>query len=260
MKTKKLAPIIITVLIVFALIASDTIFNIGALKYVGSLTAPVGIVVSTTGSKFAGFFGGLGNIGNLQKDNNNLRDKLDAALAEVSVLSQAKKENDSLRADLGFKQTSLLDLVTATVVSYDPSLKNGINVAVTNSTGINKGDPVIAQGFMIGRVVEINGNVIKVLLITDSSSAIPATILNKDITGIAKGKIGNGLIMEQVPQNDGVAQDDTVVTSGLGGDLPKGLILAKVSQIQKVSGSIFQQIELRPMVDFSKLERVMIAR
>jgi len=175
-------------------------------------------------------------------------------------LSEAKKENDSLRLDLGFKQSSPLDLVAAEVAFFDPSLKDGITVRVESPAGIKVGAVVLSQGYLVGRVAEINGNNIKVLLTTDSMSSLPATLQGKDITGIARGKIGNGLTMEQVPQSDNVAKGDTVVTSGLGGDLPKGLILGKVESVQKVSGSIFQSVILRPAVEFTRIQRVMIAR
>ena len=98
------------------------------------------------------------------------------------------------------------------------------------------------------------------LLITDSTSSIPATLQSKEITGIARGKIGNGITMEQVPQSDNVVKGDTVITSGLGGDFPKGLIIGKVDEVQKVSGSIFQNVVLRPAVELTRIERVMIVR
>jgi rod shape-determining protein MreC len=99
-----------------------------------------------------------------------------------------------------------------------------------------------------------------VTLITDSTSAIPSEVSGKNVIGITKGVIGNGLQLDQVPQSEEVLKDDLIITSGLGGELPKGIILAKVGEIQKVSGSIFQQIELLPMVDFAKISKVMIAK
>jgi rod shape-determining protein MreC len=146
------------------------------------------------------------------------------------------------------------------VAYFDPSLKDGITVHVDDVSGIKTGNVVMAQGYLIGRVFSIDGQNIKVLLITDSTSSIPATLQNKATTGIAKGKIGNGLTLEQVPQSDNVVGGDVVLTSGLGGDLPKGLILGKVDEVQKVSGSIFQNVIVRPSIQFTNLERVMIAR
>lgn len=252
--------IIMTAILVMAVIASDQIFHIGLGKKTAAIFAPVGIVVSTTGQQIGGFFSGIGHIGTLQRDNQELSNKLDAALSEIARLTEAKKENDALRSDLGFKLNSTLDLVAGDVAYFDPGLKDGITVKVANANGIKVGNVVLSQGYLIGRVLQIDGNVIKVLLVTDSTSSIPATLQSKNIVGIAKGKIGNGLNMEQVPQSDNVARGDIVVTSGLGGDIPKGLIIGKVDEVQKVSGSIFQSVTLQPMIEFTRIERVMIAR
>jgi rod shape-determining protein MreC len=260
LKNKKLFSVIITVIFLVILMLVDQIFKLGIGKKASSILSPVGVVFSTTGENITGVFSGITHIGSLQKENSELTSKLNAALAEIAELSAAKKENDSLKLDLGFKQSSSLDLVPAVVAYFDPSLRDGITVRVDNAAGLKNGDVVMAEGFMIGRVSDINGNNIRILLITDSTSAIPVTLQDKDVTGIATGKIGNGITMEQVPQSDSVQKGDLVTTSGLGGDLPKGLILGKVDSVQKVAGSIFQQINLLPMTEFTKLERVMIVR
>lgn len=257
---KKLFSIVITVVLLASIITADQMLQLGLGKKVSSLIAPVGIVFSVTGQKVSNFFGNITHIGSLQRENKDLTDKLNSALTEIAGLSEAKKENDSLRLDLGFKLSSPLSLVPANVAYFDPSLRDGITVKTDSVTGIKIGNVVLAQGFLIGRVAAINGNSIRVMLITDSLSTIPATIQNKDISGIAAGKIGNGLTMEQVPQGDAVVKGDSAITSGLGGDLPKGLILGRVDEVQKIAGSIFQQVAIQPMVDFTSLERVMIAR
>jgi rod shape-determining protein MreC len=259
-KVRNYLGIFITTLFVVFVVVANQIFSLGMGEKITTFISPIGIVVSTTGKQISSFFGNVTHIGSLQRENKDLEGRLDSALAEIARLTESKKENDSLRADLGFKQNSSLNLVPADVAYFDPSLRDGITVKVASSDGIKVGNVALSQGFMIGRVSEISGNNIKILLITDSTSALPATLQSKDITGIAKGKIGNGLTMEQVPQSDNVVSGDTVVTSGLGGDIPKGLILGKVEEVQKVSGSIFQNVIVRPAVEFALIERVMIAR
>lgn len=260
MNSRRTLGTMLAVMVIIGLIAVDQIFSFGLGNRITRFLSPVGVVITNTGEQIGGFFEGILHIGTLQKDNKNLNDKLNDSLAEIARLSEAKKENDSLRLDLGFKVSSPLDLVPAEVAYFDPSLRDGITVQVDSSDGLKVGNVVLSQGYLIGRVSEINGNNIKVLLTTDSQSSLPATIQGKDVTGIAKGKIGNGLTVEQVPQSDNVASGDTVITSGLGGELPKGLILGRVESVQKVSGSIFQSVILRPAVEFTRLQRVMIAR
>jgi rod shape-determining protein MreC len=254
-----LGSIITTVLVLLVLVTNQT-FSLNLGGKLSGFFSPVGIVISSTGQNIRGFFANITHIGTLQKENNDLNQQLDESLAMIARLSESKKENDALKAALGFKQTGALDLIPADVAYFDPSLRDGITVRVDNTDGIGIGKVVLSQGYLIGRVAKIEGNNIRILLITDSKSSLPVTLQSKAVTGIAKGKIGNGLILEQVPQSDNVTVGDTVITSGLGGDLPKGLIIGKVDDIQKVSGSIFQSIVLRPALDFAHIERVMIAR
>jgi len=241
-------------------IVFDFVFNIGIIKLAGNVFTPVELVFTTTGSSISGFFGGLGNIGNLQTENNDLKNKLNQALSENAILAESKKENDSLTKLLGFQKSTGLNLLPGIITSFDPTLSSGINVFVDDSSQISVGSAVIADGYLVGRVSKISSNNLNISLIIDSSSAIPASIKSKNVTGISKGLIGNGLILDQVPQGDEVAKGDLVVTSGLGGNIPAGIILGRVSDIQKISGSIFQQIRLDPMVEFSKIRKVMIVK
>lgn len=260
MKSRKRTGIIIISLIMIFVVVSNHVFSLELNKKAAYVFSPVGIIFSNFGQGVSDFFYSIGNIGSLQKENEDLQAKLNTALIEIAVLSEAEKENDSLRADLGFKESSGLDLVAAEVAYFDPSLTGGITVKVESNDGIEIGNVVLSEGFLVGCVSNISGNFVTIQLITDSNSSIPTTIQNKNISGIATGEIGNGLNLEQVPQNDNVVVGDSVITSGLGGSVPKGLILGTVTNVSKSSNSIFQDITLSPMIGFSEIERVLIAR
>jgi rod shape-determining protein MreC len=66
------------------------------------------------------------------------------------------------------------------------------------------------------------------------------------------------LVLEQVPQADQISVGDTVVTSGRGGLLPKGLIIGQVLMIEQLNVEAYQQAELQPAVDFRRLESVLV--
>lgn len=253
------------ILIIFVLLViigiADVTFNIGLGKNLRMALRPVGIVFSETGSGIYGFFNNFRNIGKLQQENRELTDKLNSATAEIATLREAQKENFSLKKDLGYKEQSDYDLVAANVISFDPAnIRETITIGAGKSNGIKEGDVVISEGFLVGKIVNVGDFTSKIKLISDPTSSVAANISNSLVSGVLKGRIGNGLSLEQVPQSEKVTQDDTVVTSGLGGDFPKGIVIGKVEDIQKVSGSIFQTIAIRPMVDLNKLERVMVIK
>ena len=64
--------------------------------------------------------------------------------------------------------------------------------------------------------------------------------------------------LNYVVKSSEVAEGDRVVTSGLGGIFPKGLPVGEIMNVQDISGKLFKEIAMRPAVDFSKLEEVLV--
>ncbi len=261
MKRKRITTFIAIAVGLFIFLGLNSYFKLGLIETTVSYTKPVGTVISGVGESISGFFGNITKIGSLPKENKELQAKLDQAIAEIARLSSAQKENEELREDLNFKRTNKFALVGANVIFFDPNnAREAITLDVGEVDGLKKGDVVLARGFLVGKIQETTAHSSKVILITDPDSAIPATLADSPITGIAKGKIGSGLILDQVPQSEKVNMGDIVMTSGLGGEFPKGLVVGKVDSVQQISGSIFQAIEIRPMVDLSKLDKVMVIK
>ena len=242
-------------------IMADGYFKKGVTRSFGSYLSPIGIVLSSIGSGFSNFFGNIGNISNLQKENNNLKTELNKSLGEISRLSEAQKENDSLKRDLDFKKKTNYDLVAANIVFFDPTnIRETITIDAGTADGLKEGDVAVSDGFLIGRLSGLTKNTAKIILISDPASAVPVNIVGSTVSGILKGKIGSGLNLDQIPQSDVIHRGDMLSTSGLGGQYPKGLLVGKVESIQQVSGSIFQAVEVRPMADLTTLERIMVIR
>jgi rod shape-determining protein MreC len=76
--------------------------------------------------------------------------------------------------------------------------------------------------------------------------------------GIMEGKVDEICILKYVQKNEDVQVGDLVVTSGLGGVFPKGMLVGTVSQVDPMRPGIFQYIEVHPSVDLSKLEEVLV--
>jgi len=258
MKKKHLFLVAIFLLFIIVLSYKRGYFNkpkIIALKII----MPIEITANNFVVSTRGFILKIINIKNLQKENAELKKELDNKEAQIAALLEAKKENDSLRKDLGFKINSGFETLAATVIMYDPiATKQLIIVNKGEKDGVKKGMAVVSEGALVGKVVETENEFSKILLITDLSSAVPVLIQNSTITGIVKGQIGYGLHLEKVPQDDPLKQGQVVVSSGLGGDYPKGIIIGKIDKVEKSSDAIFQEASIRPEVNFKMLERVLI--
>ncbi len=225
------------------------------------ITSPVSTLFSKAGSGISDFFGSLLNVGSLQKENAWLEEKVNKLEAEVVNLKDAKEENESLKKDLKFISEKKIDYESASVIAYEPSNLRGmitINKGLKNN--IKEGKAVVFEGFLIGRISEVGEEYSKIQLITDPTSAIPVAIQNSNTKGIAKGELGSGLIIEKVPQGEKIEEGDTVVTSGLGGELPRGIILGKVENIERKENSLFSNAKIRPQVDLTHILRVLVIK
>ncbi len=67
-----------------------------------------------------------------------------------------------------------------------------------------------------------------------------------------------GCILKYISKNQDVKEGDSIVSSGMGGVFPKGLLIGKVSHVDKQDAGLFLKINVAPFVDFSKLEEVLI--
>lgn len=222
--------------------------------------SPIGGFFYNIGKKTQGFFSFLGSIRDLERQNVELQEKVNELVVENVKLKEEERENEILREQLDFVKASEHKLLSAFVLAQDPS---GIFQVVTIDRGeedrVEVGMPVVVSGgILVGKVKETTNTTSKVLLITDSSSSLPAIIQESQATGVVKGEMKLGLVMEMIPQDAEVKNGDTVITSALGGEFPKGLVIGQVEEVQRHEGELFQKARIKPACDFKKLEMVSV--
>jgi rod shape-determining protein MreC len=115
---------------------------------------------------------------------------------------------------------------------------------------------VIAPAGVVGRIVMPSPFAAKVQLLIDRNAAANALVARSRAQGVVVGTGEMRLRMDYVSTSSDVVVGDTVVTSGLDGIYPKGLVIGKIDGIDKTSGS--WQIGIVPAVDFSSLEQVLV--
>ncbi|OFW19543.1 MAG: rod shape-determining protein MreC [Acidobacteria bacterium RIFCSPLOWO2_02_FULL_65_29] len=118
---------------------------------------------------------------------------------------------------------------------------------------------VMAPAGVVGRVIVPSGNAAKVQLLIDRNAAAGAVIERREsrAQGVVVGT-GNGrLRMEYVSEIADIVVGDVVVTSGIDGIYPKGFVIGRVEVVEKI-GPAYKQILVRPAVDFSSLEEVLV--
>ncbi|MFA7465617.1 MAG: rod shape-determining protein MreC, partial [Syntrophales bacterium] len=124
--------------------------------------------------------------------------------------------------------------------------------------GSKAGLAVISVEGVVGRIVESSWNVSRVLLAIDYNSNIDAMIQGTRSQGILQGGGAMGCNLKYVERSEEVKVGDAVLTSGMGGIFPKGLLIGTVVSVDRKDSGLFQKIEVMPAVYFSRLEEVSV--
>lgn len=210
----------------------------------------------------SGFFDFLGSIGSLKSENEKLVGENQTLLAENNRLKDAENENQDLRRQLDLAPRKKFDLEASFVIGQDPQgLGNYFLTDKGAGAGIKVGMPaIISDGVLVGRVSEVFPNTAKITLITDPSSAVNAQTQDSGAKGIVRGEYGLGLKMNMISQADVLNDGDAVITSGLGGEVPRGLTIGKISQVSQSADKLFQEASVVSAVDISKLRMVFVVK
>lgn len=195
----------------------------------------------------------------VREENKRLQEQLREAWAVNNQYREAVATNTRLQKLLQFKETLSPPTLTAQIVGRDPSAWfKTIIIDRGSSDGIQKGMPAVTIEGVVGQILDTSPNYAKVLLAVDPTSAIDVLTQRTRVRGILKGNGDNGYQLHYVLKNSEVQKDDQVVTSELGGIFPKGLLVGTVVKVIKDRRGMFQQIEIEPSVNFSKLENLLI--
>ncbi len=195
----------------------------------------------------------------VREENKKLLEELRKAKADNNEYREAVATNVRLRKLLEFKESLPPPTLTAQIVGRDPSLWfQTVVIDRGSSEGVQKGMPVVTIEGVAGQVLSTSPHYSKVLLSIDPNSAIDILVQRTRVRGIIKGTGDNTYQLHYVLKNSDVQEDDQVVTSELGGVFPKGILVGTVSKVIKDRRGMFQQIEVLPAVDFTKLENLII--
>jgi rod shape-determining protein MreC len=149
--------------------------------------------------------------------------------------------------------------VIARVISKNPSnYLASITLDLGAEHGIKPGMPVVTERGLVGRIYKVRPLSATVLLITDPSSGVPALIQRNRLVGVVNGRAGSAPVMDYIPQDAEITVGDLIITSGLGGEFPKNLVIGQVVEVRQRDYEMFQQAMIRPTVNFDRLEFVQV--
>lgn len=255
----KILIIVLVLFVAISLILPKKYFW-GPIKGVfASVISPVQKVAFQGTNSISNFLSTIGKISQLAQENESLKKQNEQLISEKTSFIELEKENEILRQQLDFQKKASFKLMPAQVIAKEPTnIQQSITIDVGRNKGIREGMPVISSGMLVGKISEVGLRSSYVILITNPNSIINVMLQESRSNGLARGELGYGMVMESIPQDIKINISDSVVTSGLGGNYPKGLLVGQVSEIISKQSEIFQSAVLRPVIDFSDLEMVFI--
>jgi rod shape-determining protein MreC len=196
-------------------------------------------------------------LGNVRGENERLRQevsRMQIALQQERALAQQSRTLEQL---LDLRSQTELSTVAASVIagSASPDFRT-LTIDKGTADGLRADMAVIAPSGVVGRVVTPGSRAAKVQLLIDRNAAAGALVERSRAQGVAEGTGGN-LRLNYVSATADITVGDAVVTSGIDGIYPKGFVLGQIESVEQ-GGAAFGVIAIRPAVDFSSLEGVLV--
>lgn len=188
-----------------------------------------------------------------------LRTQNDELRKRVSDLEEARLENERLKGLVAFVQSTKTQAVGARVIGRPTNSWEGvITIDRGSADQIKTGMPVVGPAGLLGQTVDVTAHSARVRLITDPNSGVAAMLQSKRAEGIVRGSIEGKLALDFVSTETTVRAGDVVITSGIGGVYPKGLIIGEVTKVRRTPADLYQDIELTPSGRLVGLEEVLV--
>ena len=254
----------------FALLAIATMIadhRFGALAAVrmslSVLVAPLQQAAAAPGAALSRVADYFASQDRLLRENEALKAKVleYAAAAQQAKLLQA--EEDHLLSLSPARSRFAADGVLAEVLTYgrNPFVRKLVlDKGLTQ--GVKAGMPVIDGEGVVGQVTAVGTFTSEATLVTEKDQSVPVMLVRNGLRAIAVGSGKDGSIdVPFMPVSADIQNGDLFVTSGIDGTYPPGLVVAKVTAVEKNAAYVFAKITARPAagVDNHRFVRILTA-
>jgi len=212
----------------------------------------IAVPFRAVGEWFAGLGVSRSEVEALRQQNDELRGRL-------AELEEARQENERLRALVDFAEERKFTQLGARVIGRPSSSWEGVIVIDRGTAdGVRAGMPVLAAQGLVGQIVETAAHSARVRLITDQQSGVAGMLQSSRVEGIVQGSIDRTLSLNFVSKDSTPTVGDVVITSGLGGVYPKGLVVGDVTAVDSRRADLYPRITLASRVPVDALEEVLV--
>lgn len=202
------------------------------------------------------------NPADLAAEVDSLHKKAAALMVANSRCQEIETENEKLRSTLKFNSANALKTVVADIIAKEDIAEDNRGLVINRGAndGLRVGLGIISEeGIMVGKIVEVKAATAKICLTTSQNCQLAATLQNQDRTqGITDGDLGLTIRMNYIPQSERIVPGDLVISSGLGGDIPRGLVIGQVAKVYNASNEVWQEATIEPTINFDNLTVVSV--
>jgi rod shape-determining protein MreC len=196
----------------------------------------------------------------LRQRNAELEAQVSSLQAQIIQLQQSLSETNILSALVDFARASPENQYqAAAVIARDPSpFLQYVIINRGSDDGLRRGMPVVTQQGLVGRIAAVTAGAARVQMITDPASLVNVRVEPSKAQAVLTGQLSGDIVLDMIPQGANVNTGDLVLTSGLGGGYPANILIGQISSIRSQDQDLFQRGSVQTVVDFSKLEIVLV--
>lgn len=237
-------------------------------RHIGNILVPVEKIFYKGNQKIVGFFHSIKNIGNLKKENEELKLKISQLEEENRKYENIIGKSDFLEMEAQLLESTEYNLISAEIIGKEPgNWFERFTIDKGSKDGVKKGDTVIqavrtdteiVQEGLVGRVIEVGDTYSKVVSIIDENSKIAFKVIRTQDGGIISGSMDNKLSGYLFDSKADIMKGDKLFTSGLGGAYIKDLYIGEITEVVKGDDDLMKSINVVPAIDFKKIYKVFI--
>lgn len=195
----------------------------------------------------------------VNEENERLKKELLAVREENNRLAEEALMAQRLKESLEYKTRAPFSTTAASILALNVDRwTRTMTLDKGSRDGLAKDMAVIAPTGVVGRIIDVAPGTSTVLLTTDLRSNIESIVQRTRVKGVVEGSGSGGMKLKYVRELDDVNVGDRVITSGFSGLFPKGLVIGEVVRIEKGQDNFFKSIGVRPAVDFTTIEEVLV--
>jgi rod shape-determining protein MreC len=195
----------------------------------------------------------------VKQENERLRRRILELEQEAVRVAEVQQTDKRLQELLSLRSALQGDILVATIIGRDPlPWFSTLTIDKGEADGVHKSAAVLSPFGVVGQTMATGAHSARVLLLTDHNSGIDAVVQRSRARGIVEGALDGGCVMKYLKRDEDVEVGDRIVTSGLDGLFPKGIMIGEVTRVTRGNRGLLQVADIKPSVPLDRIEEVLV--